>query len=254
MCKHCHTALHSEPTRRAFLRDVGVGALALSVGFTGATSARAAVREAPVGTSANWARLITPNPFWSLHSEQDARIAAFLRDEAGLRLTAATHAVDPASAAHLAAFPFLATNGLERIGDSRTAENLREYLERGGFLFIEGCLDHRVTRNFGIFMANQVGWLKRLFPDLTLRRWAPTHAIFRTRFNVAQDDLALIDPPPDDLRWKDMPQALYGVYAGDTLLAVISLLHLQCEWFTKPEKIPHVLRQLANIYVYAMTR
>jgi hypothetical protein len=38
------------------------------------------------------------------------------------------------------------------------------------------------------------------------------------------------------------------------VLAVISLQHLQCEWFTKPEKVPHALRQLANIYVYAMTR
>lgn len=253
MCELCLRS-DSSHSRRSFLRTLALSAAAVATGCVTAPRGRAAVNSLPIRSQAGWARLITPNPFWLLHNEQDAQIATFLSQEANLALDPTGYAVHPANLRELTAFPVIFTNGLTSVTDPAAIENIKEYLQRGGCLYIEGCLDHRVTRNFGTFVLSHVAWLRKLFPQIALRRFDAGHRIHRARFAVAEANLALIEPTADDLRWKDMPQALYGLYDDRQLLAVLSLQHLQCEWFTKADKVPHALRQIANIYTYAMTR
>ncbi len=253
MCYLCQTPGPRIETRRDFLGKLLSG-VAVSAGIAGARSARAQVAATPASRSGGWARLVTASPFWSLHAEQDATVADFLRREARLKLDATGYAVNPASMDELATFPFIFTNSLTAVTDPVQVENLREYLQRGGFFFIEGCLDHRVNRSFTAFMGNHLRLFEKLAPGTQARRFTPTHPIFRAYFPVDESKLAPIEPTADDLRWQGAPQAFYGLYQQDRLISLISLHHLQCEWFTKPGKIPVCLQQIANIYVYAMTR
>lgn len=259
MCHLCQRPAPGRETRRDFLGKL-LGGLTVSAGMLCASNARAQVAPTPmipttpVSRSGGWARLVTPSPFWSLHAEQDATVAEFLRREARLKLDAAGYSVNPANLDELATFPLIFTNSLAAVTDPVQLENIREYLQRGGFFYIEGCLDHRLNRSFTAFMANHLKLFEQLAPGAQARRFGPTHPIFRAYFPVEEAKLALIEPTVDDQRWAGTPQALYGIFQQNRLISLISLAHLQCEWFTKPEKIPLCLRQIANIYVYAMTR
>ena len=256
MCNLCQFHELRRETRRSFLKKLA-GGLAVSAGMLCARGAFGQTMDAPLptpGGRASWARLVTPSPFWKLHSEQDAAVADFIRREAHLNLASTNYTVDPANLEALAAFPLIFTNSLTAVVDPQQRDNLREYLQRGGFFFIEGCLDHRVTRSFTAFMAGHLRLFDQLAPGSQARRLAPNHPIFRAYFPVDETKLSLIEPTDDDQRWRGAPQALYGIYQQNRMISLISLEHLQCEWFTKPEKIPFCLQQIANIYVYAMTR
>ena len=257
VCNLCQSPEPTHETRRSFLWKLA-GGLAVSAGMlcTRRVLGQPAT-SAPLPTPngrASWARLITSSPFWALHAEQDAAVANFIRREAHLNLDATSYSVDPANLDALAAFPFIFTNALTAVVDSQQLDNLKEYLQRGGFFFVEGCLDHRVTRSFNSFMGGHLALFEKLAPGCVVRKFAPNHPIFRAYFPVEERKLSLIEPTDDDLRWKGAPQALYGIFQKSRMISLISLQHLQCEWFTKPEKVPFCMQQIANIYIYAMTR
>lgn len=205
-------------------------------------------------TRPGWARLITPNPFWSLHSEQDPIISRFLRLQADLVDDATAHTVDPMHLDEVVMFPFIFSNDLASVTAIGARTNLREYLLRGGFLYVDGCLDHRVTRSFGEFLRLHTALFSKLVPGTTVRRLPFAHPIFRSFVPVKETELGLLDESLEPERWTNAPQSLYGVYNGDRMISLISLNHLQCEWITKPEKVDFCMQEIANIYLYAMTR
>lgn len=249
MCHCCKVSSALRETRRRFLRKLPT-CLVVLLGATRGLSQP----EEPLARRNGWARLITPHPFWNLHFEQDPIIAGFLRREVPLRFDSNSYTVDPADLDALCSFPFIFTNDLTAIVDSTQLDHLQEYLRRGGFFYIEACLDHRVTRGFGDFLSRHSALFAKLLPGSEFRPLAPDHAIFQTYFRVDENQLARIDPRVDPERWKNAPPALYGIFQKNRLISLLSLDHLQCEWITKPEKIPLAIRQIANLYVYAMTR
>ena len=247
MCDRCYPF----ETRRKFIGKFATS-LALAAGM--AWTRRALGQPlADLGRRTGWGRLVTPNRFWNLHGEQDAALADFIRQQTHLDLDPTVYSVDPANVDELSRFPFLFTNDLAAV-DSRQQDNIKEYLERGGFFYIDGCVDHRVTRSFKAFLSRQSALFAQLLPGSQAQELTPTHPIFRAYFPVEQSQLGLRDVVADDQQWKDVPQALYGVYHQGRMISLISLQHLQCEWLTKPAKIPFCLQQITNIYVYAMTR
>ena len=252
MCELCPLPPPSGETRRRFLMKLAAG-LAVSAGML---STRRAFGQGPsmAGTQTGWARLITPSLFWKLHGEQDPVLANFIRKEAHLNLDPKGYSVDPANLDELASFPFVFTNDLAAVVDPKQLDNIREYLKRGGFFYIEGCLDHRVTRSFTAYLASHQALFTKLVPGSEIRQLPPEHPIFKAYFPMAESQLGLIDIAPDDHRWQGAPQALYGVFDQARMISLVSLDHLQCEWLTKPDKIPSCAKQIANIYVYAMTR
>ncbi len=72
--------------------------------------------------------------------------------------------VDPANLDELSSFPFVFTNDLTAIVDPKALDNLKEYLQRGGFFYVEGCVDHRVTRSFTTYLAHPSGALHQIGP------------------------------------------------------------------------------------------
>jgi len=252
MCNHCQKSDRIPRTRREFIGRAATG-LTLAVGLL--WSRRLFGQTAPPpGSKTGWARLITPSPYWNLHGEQDQPIADFIRRETHLNLDSTSYTVDPSNLDELAAYPFIFTNDLVAVKDAHQQANLQEYLRRGGFIYIDGCLDHRANRSFTKFMSDHAALFAQLLPGSDIRRLTPNHPIFQAYSPIQESNLSPVQVAPDDLRWKGAPQALYGVYQKNRMVSLISLDHLQCEWLTKPDKVPFCLRQIANIYVYAMTR
>ncbi|HVW20720.1 MAG TPA: DUF4159 domain-containing protein [Opitutaceae bacterium] len=246
MCRLC-TSSAPLASRRRFLGQLAAGLAASSLSLW-PSRIQAAV------PTVGWARLVTPSRYWNLHGEQDPIVARYIQRETHLGMEPRAYSVDPGSLEQLSGFPFLFTNDLTAITDPRALANVREYLQRGGFLYIDGCVDHRLTRDFGTFLAEHGALFGSLVPGCELRQLMPTHPIFRSYAPVKEVQLGLEPAGGPDRRWARAPQALYGIQVKDRLAAVVSLDHLFCEWLTKPEKVAFCLKEIANIYVYAMTR
>ncbi len=83
-------------------------------------------------------------------------------------------------------------------------------------------------------------------------RLASVHPIFHTQFPI-EESSSSTQLSPGDPRWKGAAEALYGVYDDDRMVMLLSQLHLQCGWRENPAKQERKMKQIANIYVYAMT-
>jgi hypothetical protein len=235
-------------TRRKFLaRFVAgtVGGLLLSRG------ARAQDR-APRGGRVGWARLVTPSRYWNVHEGQDPKLAEFIREETSLNIDPVCYPVQPASLDQLCAFPFIFTNSIAPVVDVQERKNIREYIDRGGFFYIDGCVNTSVTPSFPIFFERHVNFFANLFPGAQLRMLPESHAIFRAYFPVQEVNTRY--HRGGRANWGSLIQGLYGVYDGEKMISLVSLDHLQCGWPNDPAQVPHCMRQIVNIYVYAMTR
>jgi Domain of unknown function (DUF4159) len=238
----------AQGTRRNFLRQVLVGTLA-SLALARRSRGQAA---APRGAQVGWARLVTPSRYWNTHEDQDGQLADFIRGQTKLNIDPTCYPVPPASVDQLAAFPFIFTNAITPVTDPGQQANLREYLKRGGFFYIDGCVNARVTPSFPVFFQQHADFFAKLFPGSALRMLPEDHAIFRSYFPV--DETGTRNGRGPRGHWGNLAEGLYGVYDGDRMISLVSLDHLQCGWPNDPDKVPICMRQIANIYVYAMTR
>ena len=242
MCDHC---LFSEPdpgTRRSFLKKVA--ATAAFAGLSGVTRA-AAKADAPQAGHTGWARLVTPSPYWDIHNGHDPIMGDFIRRETTLKLDPVYYPVEPAKLDRLCAFPFIFTNNLAVVRNERELLNIREYLYRGGFIYIDGCVNAQVTPSFKVFYEQHMALFQRLLPGCEIRKLQSNHPIFRAYFPVNEHDL-------NTYFVGDRVPALYGVIDDDRMIMLLSLEALQCGWPQDPEKMKVDMKQIANIYVYAL--
>ena len=238
----------SARTRRDFLRRFIFGTLAgLILGRRAA-----AQTAAPRGGRVGWARLVTPNRFWNVHQNQDAQLAEFIRGQTSLNIDPTCYPVQPTSLDQLSAFPFIFTNNIAPVTNPAQQANIQEYIRRGGFFYIDGCVNRGATPSFPAFFTNHVQFFAKLFPGSQLRALPENHEIFRSYFPITEVDTR----NGRGLRghWGELEEALYGVFDGDRMISLVSLDHLQCGWPNSPERIPYCMKEIANIYVYAMTR
>jgi len=231
--------------RRTFLQRLAVGALATCL-----LSRRAPA--SPRGSQFGWARLVTPSPYWNVHQEQDAQLARFVRDETGMAIDPVTYAVPPSSLEQLCTFPLIFTNDLLPVTDPAQLANIKEYLLRGGFFYIDGCVERKVTPNFSQFFHRHVQFYQRMFPSAQVRMLPENHPIFHAYFQLNEADTR--NGRGARGHWDDVAEGIYGVYDGDRLISLFSLDHLQCGWPNDSERMAACMKLIANIYVYAMMR
>jgi hypothetical protein len=245
MCDHPHLPGLSW-SRRAFLRRCVVVALAGLVlpRRTGAQSASA--------SAIAWARLVTPGPHWAVHRDQDDVIAQFIRNRTGIAMDPKARVVEPASVEALAGVPLIFSNDLARVVDPGHQANIREYIRRGGFFFVDACVDARVTPSFPDYFRSHTEFFQRLFPGVQLRMLLENHAIFRSFFHLDEADTRT--GRSDRGHWGNLAAGLYGVYDGDQMISLLSLDRLRCGWANDPERMAACVKLIANVYVYAMTR
>lgn len=223
---------------RAWLWLIVVGAV-MAAGDVRAAESR--------GGRVSWGRIIAGGD-WNIHSDRDPDLAKFIRNETTLNLNPTWHSADPRDLEQLSQFPFLYAKELAVSRTNTQAENLREYLQRGGFLCIDPCIAHV---SVSAFFRTTSASLQRIMPGGQLRQLPPSHPIYHCYFHVKPDEIFTRDMgimPPREF------EGLYGWFYDDRLVAVISLYGLECGWPQTPMRTPGCMKMIVNMYVYAMTR
>lgn len=236
-------------TRRAFLRQSVTAAVASLL-----AARRLAGQTVPENANSGlaWGRLVTPSQYWTIHEDQDPVVAGFLRRAAQVNMDPVSRPVHADQLEELCSYPFLFTNNLTPLSGEADRANLAEYLRRGGFIYIDGCIEWRVTPSFPDFYRQHIAYFAQLIPGSDVRMLDENHPIFRSFLPVGEASTRTGRGHRG--HWGPVAEALYGVYAGDRMISLLSLDHLMCGWPSDPERANNCVRQIANIYVYAMTR
>ncbi|WP_435005744.1 DUF4159 domain-containing protein [Tundrisphaera lichenicola] len=151
--------------------------------------------------------------------------------------------VDPnqASVDDLLQAPIAFINGHEApVLDARGIQNLRDFVEQGGFIFAEACCGKvEFDRGFKSLM-------KQVFPDpeYDLHPLSPDHAVWRSKYNLA--DLASTNP-------------LWGIEHGCRTVVIYSPNDLSCDWnqLENHPELPRVTKSTRigqNVVDYATGR
>jgi hypothetical protein len=241
MCDHCHPRPEpSGQTRRSFLKTLAGGAAA--VGLMKVTRVLAQEPPPPI-TKDGWARLVTPNGNWNYHEDQDHQLSRFIR-RSDLKFDSEFYYPEPSKLEALCAYPFIFSADLRSIKDPQHWANLREYLYRGGFLFIDNCL--HISPDTNKFTQDHLALLTRLLPGSEVRKISAKHPIFGAHFPLQQRELARDPYDPHGTN------AMYGVFDDNRMVALLSLAHLLCVWHD-PSQHPddQSNSMIANIYAYA---
>ena len=212
---------------------------------------------APVSTLAgriSWARLKTSSDTWDRHARSDPKLLSFVRNSTSLNIDLTWHAADVESLRQMCIYPFLFSEGIDRIHDEKGLANLREYLNRHGFIFVDSCINTGVNPDPDVFLEQQMTTFKSILPDATLAPIPAGSGIFHNCFDL-QEGL-----PHTYMNNVYRPNwarhGLYGVTANHRLVGIISLSGLQCGWDgMKPDRehIKDCMEMMVNIYVYALT-
>lgn len=207
------------------------------------------------GGRVSWARLITSSGQSWVHSEQDPKLASFIGSQTSLNIDPDWQYVRAGDLDKLCAFPFLYVKDLTDISGDEDLRNLREYLQRGGFICVDPCFAGSITKDEDskAFILRHQAWFTKLVPGSTLRELPDTHEIYRCYFNVKVDDLfprAMLNQGAQ----KPPRIGLQGVFLGDRMIAVVGASGLECGWPQTPQRTPGCMKMIVNMYVYAMTR
>jgi hypothetical protein len=217
------------------------------LGLTGAAHAAAPVREPHRGGKVEWARLATAGAHWDRHAGSDERVLQLMRTESSLNIDGNWRSARVSRLPELCEFPFIFTDSIAPLSDE-DSRNLAEYLRRGGFLLIDACRNRQINPNINRFLAAQIAQFKKQFPNSRVVTLEPSHAVFSIYFKMREF-------PP--WRRTDSFEPLRAVYVGDRMVAVISLVGLQCGWAGyggAGNNAIECVQMATNIYFYAMTR
>lgn len=205
------------------------------------------------GGRVGWARLITADSGWALHSDQDPKLATFIREKTSLNIDPTWYSVDPADLEKLCAFPFVYVKDLTRISAPASLNNLAEYVRRGGFIFIDPCTTRFGAGDATRFQRRHTELFARLLPGSTVRELPDNHDIYHCYFDVTTADLFSADMvragavrPPNI--------GMLGLFVADRMVAVISTSGLECGWPQTPGRMPGCMKMIVNSYIYSMTR
>jgi hypothetical protein len=233
-------------------RRLCAGAMLLFNLGLGLASSLATEAPAARGGRVGWARLISPSGQWNAHSDRDPDLARFIRTETSLNIDPVWHSVRPDDFTALCSYPFVYAKELVGVTSDGQRDNLQQYLQRGGFLCIDPCVNGWSLARRAGFVREHAAWFARAVPGSVVRVLPEDHALFRCYFAVKVDDLFT----PDMLRAgarKPDDSGIIGVFLNERLIAVISTDGLECGWPQTPQRTPGCMKMIVNIYVYAMT-
>ncbi len=207
--------------------------------------------EMGAGGKVVWARLKTASPSWNRHARSDHFLLEFIRNSTTLDIDPAWHAADVNDLMQMCAYPFLFCEGLGYV-DEAGRKNVREYIQRGGFLFIDSCIAPGVNRREDDFIATQMAALHEILPDMRTELIPHDHAIFHNCFDMVDGlPCTRIDDPEE---WP--VRGLTAIYSQNRLVCIMSVSGLQCGWsgiIHSQEHCTNCMKMMINIYFYAIT-
>jgi len=200
-----------------------------------------------------WARLSNPDPQWHRHADSDPRLLQFIRDNTTLNIDTTWYAANVENLREMTAYPFLFSSGIHFITDEDGRKNIREYLLRGGFIFIDACINTDVNPDPDAFLKMQVDAFQAILPKFKIERLPPDHPIFRSCFAMKEGLPHTYMKDIYNPAWAK--HGLYGVYSGNRFVGLISLSGLQCAWAGNGPTMEHrinCMKMMVNIYVYVV--
>ena len=207
--------------------------------------------EMGAGGKVEWARLKTPSPTWNRHAKSDHLLLEYIRNSTTLDIDPAWHAADVDNLSQMCSYPFLFCEGLGYV-DEAGRKNLHEYIQRGGFLFIDSCIAPQVNPVEADFVNAQMTALHDILPDLRTAQIPPDHEVFHNCFDMVD---GLPHTRADDpVRWPVV--GLTAIYSKDRMVGMMSLSGLQCGWAGIGNNQVHstnCMKMMINIYFYAIT-
>jgi Domain of unknown function (DUF4159) len=215
--------------------------LGISSAGTRAAETGAVSRGGRVG----WARLVTGSSSWSVHDGNDPLLAKFIREQTSLNIDPTCYPVEPATVEKLCAYPLIFTNNLTNVRDAKHLENLREYLRRGGFIYIDRCVNVNFSLEQEPFYERHLALFAQFLPGAEVRELDDAHPINRCYFTT---------PPKNRGSSARNHSGMYGVFDGGRMVALLSNANFQCGWPQSRDGGAGSMKMIANIYVYAMTR
>jgi hypothetical protein len=209
---------------------------------------------ANVGGSVRWARLKTASRTWNRHASSDPSLLDFIRTNTSLNIDSRWFAADVERLDEMIHYPFLFSEGIHHVVDQPGLDNLREYLQRDGFLFIDSCINTDINPDPDAFLAMQIATLTSLLPNAKIDRLPDDHEIYHVCFKLPDGLPHTYMRNIYDPAWAK--HGLYSIRVDDHLIGLISLSGLQCGWDRmKPdeEHVTNCEKMMLNIYAYAST-
>ncbi len=206
------------------------------------------------GSRISWARLKFPvtgyargdSLGWFYHPSGDIIIVNWLRKHTTMNMKLEWNIADINHLEQMTDFPLLFLSGKGAIhANMRQKANLREYLLRGGFLFVDDCVALRQTKE-DLFFDSVRTLLREIFPDIVIRRIPMTDPVFFSYYRITKwEHLQGVD------------NGLWGAWLKDgRLIALLNSSDLHCGWVGfhfNQAKRTFALRMAANIYIYSMS-
>jgi hypothetical protein len=202
------------------------------------------------------ARLQTPasNNDWNHHRRSLQNLVGRVERQWQRDLSWQTYELKDATVADLLESPVLFLSGTQAVNFTAVQKKtLREYVNQGGFMFIEACDGNGC--NGAAFDQSVRQMLKEMFPESQLRKLPPDHAVWYAQQQVQPQSL-----PQDSEFW------LWGldsccrtgvVYCPRSLSCYWELAHPYRESNYSPkvkEQIEQVCRIGGNVLAYATNR
>ncbi len=208
--------------------------------------------ESTRGSRISWARLKFPvtgyrqgdTLGWFYHPSGDVIIVDWLRKNTTMNLMLEWNIADISNLDQMTDFPLLFLSGKGAIDATPPQkENLREYLLRGGFLFVDDCVALRQVKEDLFFDSVRI-LLKEILPEIEMRRIPLGNEVFNTYYRL-----------PEFVHLQGVNNGLWGAWHQGRLVALLNSSDLHCGWvgfhFNQRQR-QFALRMAANIYVYSM--
>lgn len=210
--------------------------------------------EAGRGSRVAWARLkfrvtgYNPNGNvalgWFYHPTGDVRMVDWLRANTDINIKEEWNIVDVARLDQMCEFPMLFLSGKGSIDlNAKEKRNLREYILRGGFLFVDDCVALRQPKE-DIFFTSVNNLVREILPEVELKKLPLSHPVFHCYYDIK--------------RWthmQGMDNGLWGAWYKGRLIMLTNSSDLHCAWtgfhFTQAQR-KAAFQIAANIYVYVM--
>jgi hypothetical protein len=208
------------------------------------------------GGKVEWTRLETSDQYWNRHSNGDGQLLTLMRLNTSLNIARVWHAVRAADLETLCAYPFVYAADVSVVSDEE-GQNLVEYLKRGGFLFIDCCINGSINKDPRIFLQRQTNLLARYWSNVRVVELEPKHPVFSIYFRFENGPPMTREVGSWSMK-ENFP--LWTIMAGEQVVGMISLSGLQCAWSGVGvgrgyENQPiEAMKMATNIYLYAMSR
>jgi hypothetical protein len=243
-------------SRRDLLKtSLAAATVAMCAGFAGGLLGRTARADDAVKTG----KFIFPRlkfsvkdetgDIWNTGLRGDAILRKHLRELTNINVSEEPKTVRLADFDDLCQHPFvfMTSEGYFQLPENEE-KNLREFLERGGFIHADDCIYTRAGKHEDRFFRDYVKMIDRLFPDNPMRKVPLDNEIFHIYF----------DFPKGCPHMQGVDHGMWGQFESGTgrIRTVATPGDLHCGWMSEyfgKEKDMQAIKMGINIIVYFLS-